>query len=214
MPIRLLLVEDHEIVREGLLALLKRQSDVEVVATAADGRDAVRLAQELRPDVIVMDIGLPKLNGIDATKAIRAESPDARIIVLTVRVDDASVKEAFRAGASGYLLKECGFHELQSAIALVMSGKRYLSPYVSGALIDTCFGTKPAASSPASPELSTREREVLQLIAEGLSTKEIAAALHVSVKTVETHRTRIMGRLNLHNVAQLTRYAVRAGLTG
>lgn len=209
MSISLLLVEDHEIVRDGLLALLEPQKNITVVGLAADGRAAVEMAQQLAPDIVLMDIGLPRLNGIEATREILAVAPKSRIIILTVRMDQACVQDALQAGASGYLLKESGFHELQSAIEQVAAGKLYLSPQISSAIISTCFGHK---STSGFTGLSGREREVLQLVAEGLSTKEIAAALHVSVKTVETHRTRIMSRLNLHNIAQLTRYAVREGL--
>jgi len=186
---------------------------MEVVAEAQDGREAVRLAAEMAPDVVIMDITMPDLNGVEATKQILAKSPDIRIIGLSMHSDASFVTEMLKNGAAGYMLKDCAFEELTRAIRAVTDNKVYLSPSISGVVVEDYIHrlTKPDFSG--SDILSDREREVLQLMAEGNSTKHIAGKLHISVKTVETHRRQIMNKLDIHTVAELTKYAIRKGLT-
>jgi len=213
MKIRILLADDHRIIREGLRALIVGLQGLEVVAEAEDGRTAVRLARELKPDLIVMDIGMAELNGMEATRQIRAESPRAKVIALSMHSDARFVSEMLKAGASGYLLKDSAFEELARAIGVVAAGGTYLSPGITGVVVRDYVGRLGEARSEASAALTPREREVLQLVAEGHSTKEIAGKLGVSLKTVDTHRQQIMSKLGLHSVAELTKHAIREGLT-
>ena len=213
MSIRILLADDHKITRQGLRSLLDKQQDMEVVAEAEDGRTAVRLAGELSPNVVIMDVTMPDLNGVEATRQIVGQSPDVKIIALSMHSDTLFVTEMLRSGASGYLLKDCAFEELSRAIHAVVAGKTYLSPSVSGVVVDDYLHRLSKADFSDSQVLTDREREVLQLMAEGKSTKQIALKLHISVKTVETHRRQIMNKLDIHTVAELTKYAVRKGLT-
>jgi len=214
MNIRILVADDHKIMREGLRALLDKQSDMQVVAEAEDGLTTVRLARELSPDVVIMDIAMPDLNGIGATKKIKAESPGVKVIALSMHSDRRFIAEMFRSGASGYLLKDHSFEELSNAIRVVVSNRIYLSPSIAGIVIeDYVRQLQKDEVSPETDVLTDREVEVLQLIAEGHATKEIASRLHVSVKTIETHRRQIMEKLNLFSVAELTKYAIRQGLT-
>jgi two-component system, NarL family, response regulator NreC len=213
MSIRVLLADDHKITRQGLRSLLEKQPDVEVVAEAENGRSAVRLAGELAPDIIIMDITMPDLNGIEATRQILSESPDIKIIALSMHSDTLFVTEMLKSGAAGYLLKDCAFEELTRAIKTVVDNKTYLSPSISGIVVDDYIHRLSKADFSNSEVLSDREKEVLQLMAEGNSTKEIAQKLHISVKTVETHRRQIMNKLDIHTVAELTKYAIRKGLT-
>jgi DNA-binding NarL/FixJ family response regulator len=212
MSTRLLLVDDHRIIRQGLRALLAATPGMEVVGEAGDGRTAPQLAQRLKPDVVVMDISLPELNGIDATRQLRAAVPTVKVIALSMHSDERYVAGMLRAGAAGYLIKDGAFEELARAIRAVLAGATYLSPRITGVVVDGCMRL-PAAVPGERAALTEREREVLQLVAEGRSTKEIAGSLHVSVKTVETHRQHIMERLGLTSVAELTKYAIRIGLT-
>jgi len=207
VPTRILLADDHLVVREGLRSLLEA-AGFKVVGEARDGREAVKLARTLSPEVTVMDIGMPALNGVDACRELLREVPEMRVIVLTVHGEDAYVIEALRAGARGYVLKTQAGSDLVRAIGEVTQGRIYLSPSVSSAVVQAFLA---GASSPADP-LTPREREVLQLIAEGRSTKEVAAILGVSVKTAETHRTRLMAKLDIHHTAGLVHYAIRRGL--
>lgn len=211
--IKILLADDHKLLREGLRALIEEQQNMIVVAEAEDGRSAVRLAAKLAPDVIVMDISMPGLNGIDATRRIAAESPDIKVIALSMHADRNFVVEMFKAGAAGYLLKDCAFEELIHAIRAVSSQKAYLSSKLSDTMIKDYVKLFPKKNPSVFSALTTREREVLQLLAEGRSTREVAANLNVSMKTVETFRQRIMKKLDIHSVAELTKYAIRAGLT-
>lgn len=219
MGIRVLLVDDHQIVRDGLRSLLGKQMDIEVVGEAENGREAIAMARELSPQVVVMDIGMRELNGIDATRALQSEYPDVKVVALSMHSDRRFISEMLSAGASGYLLKDSAFDELAAAIRAVNDGRTYLSPGVTGTVIDDYVrrvaGGAPAESAPSVPgkTLSPREREVLQLIADGLSTKEAASRLHLSVKTIETHRRQIMDKLGIYNIAGLIKFAVREGLS-
>jgi len=213
MGITVLLVEDHQIVREGLRALLDKQEDIEVVAEAEDGRAAVRLARELCPDVVVLDIVMPGLNGIETARQLIDESRRVKVLALSAHCDKRFVVEILRAGASGYLVKDCAREELVSAIRAVMANQAYLSPRVAGSVIEECVHRPSTVDISASSVLTAREREVVQLLAEGKSTKEAALCLHVSVKTVEVHRHRIMSKLGIRTMAELTKYALREGLT-
>jgi DNA-binding NarL/FixJ family response regulator len=207
MSLHILLADDHPIVRQGLKLLIEREGFT-VVGEASDGREAVRLAQELCPDIALLDLTMPQLNGIDAGQAILQVSPKTNIILLTIHAEDHHVLEALRAGIKGYVLKTKAAEELVLAIQEVSRGKLYLTPGVSEVVVQAYL-----AKSELPPEpLSHREREVLQLIAEGKTTKEVAVALGISAKTAESHRTRIMGKLNIHETASLVRYAIRRGL--
>jgi two-component system response regulator NreC len=213
MSIRILLADDHRIVRDGLKTLLEKQSDMEVVAEAEDGRTTVNLAKKLLPDVVIMDITMPDLNGIDATRKIVTELPNSKVIALSMHSDRRFVSGSLEAGASGYLMKDCAFEELVSAIRSVMSSNRtYLSPKVADIVVKNYVNKFSKTRTPSPPTLTNREREMLQLLAEGKTTKEIASGLHVSIKTVETHRRNIMSKLNSHSVADLIKYALREGL--
>jgi len=212
MAIKIVLADDHQIVREGLRTILNREPDLEVVAEADDGRTTVRLARELRPQVVIMDIAMPDLNGIEATRQILAECAGVKVIALSMHSDRQFVINMLKAGASGYLLKDCALEELIRAIRAVMRNQTYLSPAISDVVVkDLMQGVSQGDS--AFTLLTAREREVLQLLAEGKSTQKIADSLHVSVKTVETHRQQIMRKLEIHSVAELTKYAIREGLT-
>ena len=211
MPIKVLIAEDHKIVREGICALLNKEADIKVVAEAEDGATAVRLARELLPDVVVMDIGLPNLNGIEATRQIVAGVPGVKVIALSMHSDRRYILEMLKAGAKAYLLKDCAFEELVQAVRDVKRNKVYLSQKITETMINEQILLTQEESS-VFTLLSDRERQVLQLIAEGKTMKEIAHSLKVSVKTAETYRQRIMEKLNMHSVAELTRYAIREGL--
>jgi two-component system response regulator NreC len=212
MPIRVLLADDHQIVRDGLHALLEAEPDLEILGEAGNGRAAVQLAAQLRPQIVIMDIGMPGLNGMEATRQILEAAPGVKVIALSMHSDRRFIEGMFKAGAAGYLLKDSAFDELARAVRTVVEGRPYLSPSIAGAVIDGYVNPTPRARS-ASDLLTPREREVLQLLAEGNSTKQIAISLAVSVKTVETYRSRLMEKLDLHSVAELTKYAVREGLT-
>jgi DNA-binding NarL/FixJ family response regulator len=213
MSIRVVLVEDHRIVRDGLRALLDGEAGMDVVAEAGDGRSAVRVIKEMQPQVVVMDVVLPDLNGIEATRKIIAEVPGTRVVALSMYSDKRFVTEMLRAGAHGYLLKDCAFDELARAIRAVAGGRSYLGSGVADVVVEDYVQHMEACEKSAFSVLTPREREVLQLLAEGKSTKEIAADLHVSPKTVETHRQQTMKKLGMKSVAELTKYAIREGLT-
>jgi DNA-binding NarL/FixJ family response regulator len=213
VKLRILLADDHKIVRDGLRNLLEKDPEIVVVGEAEDGREALQLARKLAPDVVVMDIAMPDLNGIEATRQILAEMPKVKIVALSMHSDKRYVSEMLKAGAAGYLLKDCAFEELSTAIRTIARGKIYLSPGIAGVVLEDYIRTGSAAAGTAFSLLSDREREVLQLMAEGRTTKEVAAQLHVSVKTIETHRTHIMAKLDIHSIAALTKYAIREGLT-
>jgi DNA-binding NarL/FixJ family response regulator len=207
MPVRILLADDHRIVRQGLRALLE-EAGFEVVAEADNGQEAIQLAERLHPDVAVLDVGMPLLNGIDATKEIARTCPRTRTILLTMHSEDHYVLNSLRAGVRGYLLKARAAEDLIQAIGEVCKGALYLSPGVSATVVQAYLNT---AEMPAEP-LSDRERQVLQLVAEGKTSKEVATVLGISVKTAESHRNHIMEKLDIHEVAGLVRYAIRRGL--
>lgn len=213
MAVKIILADDHRLMREGLRSLLESQPGIEVVAVAENGRETLRLVRKYKPDVVVMDISMPDLNGIDATRQIISEFPKVKIIALSMHTNKKFVSEMLTAGASGYLVKDSALEELSNAINIVMSNKVYLSPAIARVVVEDYRGSKSPGDIISPVSLSPREREVLQLIAEGKSTKEIADGLHLSVKTIETHRMQIMDKLNIHSIAELTKYAIREGLT-
>lgn len=210
---RILLADNHKLFCEGLRTLFSSVPGAEIVGEASNGRLAVRLARELSPDLVIMDIGMPELNGMDAARQIRAEMPQVRVLAVSMHSDRQYVAGMLSAGASGYVVKDSAFAELAQAVEIVMRGGRYLSPEVIGVVVDDYVQRLAPAPGSALAKLSEREREVLQLIAEGHATVDIAARLHVSRKTVETHRKNVMLKLELHSVAELTKLAVREGLT-
>ena len=213
MAIRILLADDHKLLREGLRSLLAKEPDVEVVAEAENGRTAVRLVSELKPDIVVMDVGMPDLNGIEATRQIVGRKSGTKVLALSMHSDRRFVEGMLKAGASGYLLKDCANEEFVRAIRAVADGQTYLSPAIAGTIVEDFVRQAPVEVSSESGIISSREREVLQLVAEGLASKQIAAKLNISIKTVETHRHQIMARLNIHTIAELTKFAIRQGLT-
>jgi len=213
MTTRVLLVDDHAIIRQGLCSLLEKQPDIEVVGSVEDGRKAVDIARELAPDLVIMDISMPNLNGIDATRKIIGEMGDVKVIALSIHSSRHFVAEMLKAGASGYILKECLFDELVEAIKTVLNGGTYLSPKITGVVIDDYVKRLSTQYQPEGPVLTEREREVLQFLSEGKSTKQTALQLHVSAKTIESNRRNIMDKLGINSVAELTKYAVREGLT-
>jgi DNA-binding NarL/FixJ family response regulator len=215
MPIRTLLAEDHTLVRTGIRALLEGSGEVEVVGEASDGRQAVELFQKLKPQLALLDVAMPELNGIEAARQIRAADPDARVIMLSMYEDQQYVFESLKAGANGYVLKGSAFQELLTAIGTVMKGdgKSYISPALSDTLMtDYVRRAQGDQKDTELSRLSGREREVLQLIAEGKSSAEVADVLHISVRTVDTHRHNIMSKLEIHSIAGLTKFAIRHGL--
>lgn len=214
MYAKILIVDDHGLMRGGLRALLGGEPDFEVVGAAPDGRSALKMVAELLPDVVIMDLRMPELNGIDATRQAIAIKENIKIIALSANSEPRSVADMLKAGARGYVVKEAAFEELVTAIHTVLKNKVFLSPSVAGIVVDGYVGTQPPMGVPVLKGLSPREREVLQLIAEGKPTKAIAMTLHVSVKTAETHRRNVMEKLHVESVAELTKYAIREGLTG
>jgi DNA-binding NarL/FixJ family response regulator len=210
-PIRVLLADDHDLFRAGLRVLLQDLGGFEVVAEAGDGREALRLVGEHRPDVVLMDLMMPGLNGLEATARVAREYPVVRVLVLSMNAAEEFVLPAVRAGASGYVLKNARPDELEQAIRAVARGETYLTPAVSGHLIDD-YRRRTTGEPDSLDKLTPRQREVLQLVAEGDSTKEIARRLGVSVKTVETYRSQLMDALDIRDIAGLTRYAIRKGL--
>jgi DNA-binding NarL/FixJ family response regulator len=211
--IQVLLVEDHTIVRKGLRALLEGQSDIQVVGEAEDGRQALEQVQQLLPDVVLMDIGMPGLNGLEATRQIKHQFPKTKVVVLTMHTNAEYIFNVLQAGASGYLIKQAATEEVISAIRAVYRGESFLSPSISTKVIEE-YLRRAGKTELVDPfeRLTSREREVLQLIAEGHSTQEIATLLYVSGKTVETHRARLMEKLDIHTIAELTQYAIRKGI--
>ncbi len=213
MSLRILIADDHRIMREGLRSLLEKQPDTEVIAEAENGRTTLQMSRRFKPDVVLMDIIMPDLNGIEATRQILAELPDIKVIALSMHSDKKFVVEMLSAGASGYLLKDTAFEELDKALHTVVNNRTYLSPKIVGLMAEDYSPSIATKDYLVSPVLTSREREVIQLIAEGKTTKQIASLLNVSVKTVETHRKKIMDKLGTNSVAELTKYALREGLT-
>jgi DNA-binding NarL/FixJ family response regulator len=211
MSVNILLADDHQMMREGLVALLEREPGLKVVGQASDGRAAVRLARELNPHVVVMDVSMADLNGIDATRQILEENREVKVIALSMHAHRHFVKGMLQAGAAAYLLKHSASQELIKAIQLVMSGRVYLSPEVAGVLVEDIKA--PAADTSVFAVLTPREREVLQLFAEGKSPRQIAEVLHLGLKTVEGYRRQILEKLGFQSFAELVKYAVREGLT-
>ncbi len=215
MTTRILLVDDHQMMRDGLRAILSAKEGIVVVGEADDGRKALEAAQELNPDVVVMDVGMPEMNGIEASRRILRELPQVKVIALSTHADKRYVLNMIAAGAAGYVLKEAAGEDLVRAVEAVCRGEHYLSPQITGVVFEPMLGRVPRKS----PEgggyevLGAREREVLQLLAEGLTSKEIAARLELSTKTIETHRRNISQKLGLKSIAELTKYAVREGMT-
>ncbi|WHZ13835.1 MAG: Two-component transcriptional response regulator, NarL/FixJ family [Nitrospira sp.] len=209
--IRVLLADDHRLMRAGLRALLKSLELVQVVAEAGNGHEAIQLAEQHQPDIVIMDIGMPELNGLEATARMVKLTPAPRIIVLSMHANEEYVRRALQAGAAGYLLKGAEPAELELAIKAVMRGETYLTPAVSKQVVQNYLHPREMKTSPIQ-ELTPRQREVLQLVAEGHSTKDIAQKLNLSAKTVDTHRTELMQRLDIHDIAGLVRYAIRIGL--
>src|ERR1700751_1882258 len=206
--IRILLADDHAVVRQGFKMILAAQPDMEIVGEAGNGREAVELAGQLRPDIVVMDVAMPELNGIEATRRLASSTPHTRVVALSMHKDSVYVREILRAGARGYLLKDSVAADLVSAVRTVAQGEGSLSPGVSNAVLDDY---RRHVTNPIDL-LTSREREVLQMLAEGKTNKEIAGVLNISVYTVDAHRGRIMEKLNLHRINELVRFAVRNGL--
>jgi len=213
MSVNVLLADDHKIVRDGLRILIEKHGNMNVVAEAENGQKAINLARELRPQVIIMDITMPDMNGIDATRRITSDFPGIKVIALSMHADRHFIVGMLEAGAAGYLLKDCAFEELVTAIHTVLDNHTYLSPTIADIVIRNYVHKAAGSSLVASSELTPRERELLQLLAGGMSAKHIATALHVSVKTVETHRRNIVQKLGAGSMAELIKYAIREGLT-
>lgn len=213
MSIRVLLADDHAIIRQGLCSLLEKEHDIEVVASVEDGRKALELVRELVPDIVIMDITMPNLNGIDATGRVVREFPGVKVIALSMHSNRRFVADMLKAGASGYVLKDCMFDEFVEAIRTVAAGHVYLSPRITDVVIGDYTERLSTVTESQLAILTEREHEVLQLLAEGKSTKRIALELSVSTKTIESNRRHIMDKLDIHSVAELTKYAVREGLT-
>jgi len=213
MTMRVFLADDHEIMREGICALLRKHPEMEVIGQAADGRSAVDMVKQLQPDVVVMDIGMPNLNGIEATQQMVAENPHIKVMALSTHSDGSVVAKMIKAGATGYMLKESAFSELLDGLRTMAEGKTYLCSKISKVVFADYINLLTNPRNEAIDGLTGREREVLQLVAEGHTTRDIAEALRLSPKTVDSHREHIMEKLGIRNVAGLTKYAIREGLT-
>ena len=217
MTIRILIADDHKIVCDGLKALLEAQPDMQIVAQAENGREAVKFAQKQKPDMVIMDVAMPDLNGLEAVRQILSSNPRIKVIALSMHADRRYVTGMLSAGASGYILKHCAFEELVHAIHVVLSNQVYLSPTIAAIVVHELAQSKNPRSQQSDSSshrgLTTREREVLQLIAEGHSAREIAQRLHLSVKTIETHRRQMMEKLQIRSIAGLIKFAIREGLT-
>ncbi len=213
MTIRVVLADDHQIMREGLASLLERETDIQIVGEAIDGAEAVRLSISASPDLLITDLSMPRLNGIEAVRRVKARAPETKVLCLSVHEDPVRVAAVIDAGASGYLLKDCAFEELVRAVRVVVEGKVYLSPEIASIVVNGFRRKRSDGQESVSPRLTTREREVVQLLAEGRPAKEIAKRLNVSIKTVGAHREHVMAKLQIHSVAELTHFAIREGIT-
>jgi two-component system, NarL family, response regulator NreC len=211
MSLKIIIADDHQIIREGLKNLLSRNPEIEIIAEAENGRESVTLALSLIPDLVIMDVSMPELNGIEATRLILKRYPEIKIIALTIHSEKQFVVEMLKAGASAYLLKDCAFKELSQALQTVLENKIYISPSIANIVIDS-IQPEQETGNPFFI-LTEREREILQLLTEGKSTKETAQYLSVSPKTIETYRHQIMNKLKIYNIAELTKYAIREGIT-
>ncbi|HEY1234747.1 MAG TPA: response regulator transcription factor [Candidatus Binatia bacterium] len=209
---RIIIVDDHRLFRACLKSMLQKE-DLDVAGEAGDGRAAIRLITKVRPDVVTTDISMPGWNGIEFVKQIHHDFPNLKLLVVSMHKETRFIMESFASGASGYLLKDSSSKEIGNALKIILTGQKYIGPDVAEIVIERAVAQWLSESSSGTPKMSAREREVLQLVAEGKSTKEIAATLYVSIKTVETHRRQIMARLNLLNIAQMTKFAVREGIT-
>ena len=212
MAVRILLAEDSQLMRDGLAALLLQEPGMDLVGQASDGAECVSLARKLRPNVVIMDLAMPRLNGIEATLRILEEAPQTKVICLSVHDEQRLVSAVIDAGASGYLVKDCAFKELAQAVNTVVANQVYISPSIAAVLVADYRARRDGVDETAFSRLTTREREIVQLLAEGHSTKQISAQLKVSPKTVATHREHAMSKLNINSIAQLTRYAIAQGL--
>ncbi len=211
--IKILIADDHKILRQGIRSLLASQLDIEVIGETSDGPETLKETFRLKPDVVLMDIGMPNLNGFEATRQIKKKLPEVKILILTMYRDDEYVLQALHSGASGYVLKDVAVEELVSAIRAVYNNQYYLCPSISRSVIEASLGKTERAEKEPYTLLTSREREILQLIAEGYTNKEVAAKLFISAKTVDAHRSHIMEKLDIHEVAQLVKYAIRKGIT-
>lgn len=213
MKVRIILADDHPIMLEGLKALLEREPDMEVVGLVMNGRDAVYLTNKLAPDIVIMDVSMPELNGIEATRQILAQHPNVKVIALTIHSDARYAMEMLKAGARGYIPKQCAYEELARAVRSVKMGQAYLSPGVTGNLLESLTGQGGGSKSSAFSSLTPREREILQLLAEGNTSRAVADKINISIKTVDTHKVNIMRKLGLKSLAELVRYAIREGIS-
>lgn len=213
MSISVIIVDDHKIIRDGLKTLLSKEIDIDVVGEAENGREAIKITLEKRPEIVIMDIGMPVMNGIEATRQIIKDLPETKVIALSMHYDKQYVKGMLSSGAKGYLLKDCAGEELSEAIRTVSKNNTYISQDITNTVIEGYSELQEASKSRVKAELTNREKEILQLLTEGDSTKQIAIELYISVKTVEAHRANIMGKLNIHNLPELTKYAIRHGFT-
>lgn len=213
MAVRILLAEDHQIVREGLRAMINEQDGFEVVAEAPDGLEAIRLVGEKQPDLVVMDLSMPKCNGIVATRKIVADYPGVKVLALSMHADSAYLAEALDAGASGFLVKHGGFSELVTAIQAVIEGRMYLSPHIAAAVVEGFLVQLDRSKEPDHVALTPTEQKVLQLLAEGKASKEIASVLNIEATTVDSHRRQLKKKLNVNSIASLVKYAISKGLT-
>ena len=212
MKARILVADDHALLRAGLVKLMETMDDVEVVGQASDGEDVLTQAMHCRPDMVLLDIAMPKGSGLDVCARLMQDHAGIRVLMLSMHKEQQYVRKALQNGASGYLLKDAAPDELEIALRTVMSGRTYLSPALAQGMVSDMVGTLQANTSPSQVSLTPRQREVLKLAAEGLSTKEIAIKLDLSVKTVDTHRTNLMNQLDIHDLAGLVRYAIRTGI--
>ena len=212
MSIKVLIVDDHKIMREGLRSLLEKQPDIEVVAEAENAHTALELVEEIIPDLVIIDVIMPGLNGIETTRRILTKIPTIKVIALSMYSDKRFVLEMVRAGASGYLLKDCAFEELDEAIRTVMQDRTYITPRIVDIIVKDYFSQVDKPTSSALSALTSRQYEVLQLLAEEKTTREIAHQMALSIRTIESHRQQIIKKLNIHSIAGLTKYAIREGL--